>query len=137
MSQVSQWPRIFQANVGRLYERVIAPAMENIPVHEKLVTGRAATMDEFLDRCASQVDNYTANEANKVFALVLIALFERQLRPWAGLVRGGILGPDTRKGSFLSLVDATAKQVGIDLDRYNLGPTIIEAFEVGNVARSD
>lgn len=39
-------------------------------------------MDEFLDRAAAQVDNYTANEAAKAFTLTMAGLFERQLRIW-------------------------------------------------------
>src|SRR3546814_19402555 len=40
-------------------------------------------MDEFLDRCAAQIDNYTVNEAAKAFVLTLDGLFERQLARWA------------------------------------------------------
>ncbi len=40
-------------------------------------------MEEFLTRCAAQVDNHTANEAAKAFALTLDGLFERQLCRWA------------------------------------------------------
>lgn len=135
MSQADQLPRIFQANFDRFYERVIAPAVEAMPVHEALVTGCAPTMEVFLDRCASQVDNYTANEANKVYVLVMIGLFERQLRLWAGLILSRMLVPDTRTKGFVKLVEAAAKHVAIDLDVGNLGATIKEAFLVGNVVR--
>jgi hypothetical protein len=76
MSQADQLPRIFQANAARLYERVIASAMESMPIHKTLLTGSAPTMDAFLDRCANQVDNYTANEANKIYALGRVDKFE-------------------------------------------------------------
>lgn len=64
-----QLPRIFQATLARLFARVIQPAMQALVVHSSLECGEAATMDEFLDRAAAQVDNYTANEAAKAFTL--------------------------------------------------------------------
>jgi hypothetical protein len=81
-----QLPRIFQANLARLFERVIRPAMAALPVHMSLECGEAATMEQFLDRAAAQVDNYTANEAAKAFTLTLAAIFERQLSIWAHAV---------------------------------------------------
>lgn len=42
-----------------------------------------ASMGEFLDRAGMRMDNHTANEANKVFVLVLAEIFERQLQLWA------------------------------------------------------
>ncbi|WP_303522846.1 hypothetical protein, partial [Staphylococcus pasteuri_A] len=50
-----QLPRIFQANLARLFERVVQPAMEALPVHSSLESGEAATMDQFLVRAAAQV----------------------------------------------------------------------------------
>ena len=78
-----QLPRIFQANIARLFDRVVKPGMALLPVHSELVFGVAPTMHAFLDRAAAQVDNYTANEAAKAFALTLSAVFERQLSAWA------------------------------------------------------
>lgn len=81
-----QLPRIFQANVARLFERVVQPPKGALPVHSSLEGGEAATMDQFLDHAAAQVDNYTANEAAKAFTLTLAAIFERQLSIWARAV---------------------------------------------------
>lgn len=74
-----QLPRVFQANILRLYDRVVRPGVESLPVHSKLAFGMAPTLDAVLDRAAAQVDNYTANEAAKAFALTIAAVFERQL----------------------------------------------------------
>ena len=41
-------------------------------------------MDEFLDRAAAQVDNYTANETAKAFTLTLAKPIRRCLRPLLG-----------------------------------------------------
>jgi hypothetical protein len=135
MLPVEQLPRIFQANVGRLFVRVIVPVMENLPVHAQLVTGIASSMDEFLDRCAAQVDNHTANEADKVYALVLIALFERQFRLWADLVLDKSAGIDTTRDPFLKVFDAATAKAAIALGPTGIRDVIEEAFEVGNVVR--
>ncbi|MBJ6889195.1 hypothetical protein JG637_19355, partial [Vibrio cholerae] len=65
MDTTDQLPRVFQANADRFYQRVILPTLDQLPVHGTLVVGEAKTIDEFLDRCAAQVDNHTANEAAK------------------------------------------------------------------------
>lgn len=67
----------FQANLGRLFERVILPVRDSLPHHPVLETGVAATLDQFLDCAAAQVDNYTGNEAAKAFTLTLAGVFER------------------------------------------------------------
>src|SRR3546814_72627 len=83
MADRDMLPRTFQANVDRFYQRVILKTLGDLPTHETLVVGEASDMDEFLDRCAAQIDNYTVNEAAKAFVLTLDGLFERQLARWA------------------------------------------------------
>lgn len=78
-----QLPGVFQANLARLYERVILPVMDSMPYHGDLETGEVTNLDQFLDRAKAQVDNYTGNEAAKAFVLTLAGLFERQLSIWA------------------------------------------------------
>lgn len=80
MAAPDNLPRIFQANIDRLFQRVIYPGLQTLSIHAELRFGEASSMDEFLDRAKAQVDNYTANEGAKAYALVLAALFERQLR---------------------------------------------------------
>lgn len=134
MQQFSLWPRTIQANIYRFHQRIIAPAMRNTPVHEEIVTGVAPSMDVLLDRAAAQVDNYTANEANKVYALVLIALFERYVRLWAGRLLEGT-GIETRHGDFMVLLDKAAATADIDLETAGLRATLYEALLVGNAVR--
>lgn len=133
--RAEQLPRIFQANIARLYQRVVQPCLERLPVHDPLVTGEALDLDTFLDRAAAQVDNYTANEANKVFALMLAAIFERQLRVWAAHVLNGATGIDTAHMPIESLLAAVNQAWGIDLASDRAGPIIAEAFLVANVVR--
>ena len=134
MQQIENWPRTIQENLHRFYQRVIKPVMTNTPVHKELITGAAPSMDVFLDRAAAMVDNYTANEANKVYALVLIALFERYLRLWAGHLFAGT-DINTKRRDLMPLIDAVAVKVGIDLQAQDLRATLQEALLVGNVVR--
>ncbi|HEX7945628.1 MAG TPA: hypothetical protein VF495_13235, partial [Phenylobacterium sp.] len=80
MQNPDQLPGIFQANIDRLFQRLIRPGLAALPIHAELQSGVTDSMAVFLDRAAAQVDNYTANEAAKAFTLTLAGLFERQLR---------------------------------------------------------
>jgi hypothetical protein len=135
MTDVNQLPRSFQANVARLYERVLAPVLFSMPVHERLETGETDSYGLYLDRCKAMVDNYTANEANKVYVLVLIALFERQLRIWSAAVFGAAPPVDPQKEQFLKLLDAVSERTSVDIIAVDLRGTLEKAFEIGNVVR--
>lgn len=126
-----QLPRIFQANLARLFERVILPSMEMLQVHSLLESGEAATIEQFLDRAAAQVDNYTANEAAKAFALTLAAVFERQLSIWA---RAAYVDMPKSRG-FEDFLALCADRAGIDIAQTKLGDDLTEMFIVANVVR--
>jgi hypothetical protein len=130
-----QLPRIFQANLARLFERVIQPAMQALVVHSSLECGEAATMDEFLDRAAAQVDNYTANEAAKAFTLTLAAVFERQLSIWARAVHLDSATKMPKARGFQDFLALCAAHVGIDVGQGELGADLTEVFMVANVVR--
>lgn len=131
----AQLPRIFQANLARLFERVIQPGMHALPVHASLEIGEAATMEQFLNRAAAQVDNYTANEAAKAFTLTLAAIFERQLSIWTpAICRDKALEMPKSRG-FQNLLALCAKHAGIDLGKGELGADLREMFMVANVVR--
>ena len=134
MQNIDNWPRTIQANIYRFYERIILPATQNAPIHDEIVTGVAPDLDAFLDRAKAHVDNYTANEANKVYALVLIALFERYLRLWAkALVTDPAI--DTQRGDLMMLVDTMSAKSNIDLATQDLRGTLQEALLIGNAVR--
>lgn len=130
-----QLPRIFQTNLARLFERVIQPAMEALPVHASLECGEAATMVQFLDRAAAQVDNYTANEAAKAFTLTLAAIFERQLSIWARAVYLDLAIEMPKSRGFQDFRSLCAERAGIDIVQTGLGPELTEMFMVANVVR--
>lgn len=130
-----QLPRIFQANIDRLYRRVMEPGLASLVRHDQLVTGIASTMDEFLDRAAAVVDNHTANEAAKAYALILSASFERQLRI---LGRHWFDEPERSKiatRSFHLLLPEIAEKLLVDLKVDGIGGGLMENFLVANVVR--
>lgn len=128
-------PRVFQANLARLFNRIILPVMAGLPCHAALETGEAASLDQFLDRLKAQVDNYTANEAAKAFALTLAGVFERQLSVWARAIEAAGTTHRTRARGFEALLAWCADQAGIDLVAGRLGENLTQMFVVANVVR--
>lgn len=130
-----QLPRIFQANLARLYDRVIRPGLEALVVHSALETGAAVTLDQLLDRAAAQVDNYTANEAAKAYVLTLAAVFERQLSIWSRSIQHAPPAKTSRARGFEDLLSVCAQYAGIDLEQNGLRVDVIQMFTVANVVR--
>lgn len=132
----AQLPRIFQANIVRLYERVVRPGLALLPVHSELALVAEPTLDEFLDQAAAQVDNYTGNEAAKAYALVIAAVFERQLSTWAqAIVENGGASPIGREARYKALLKLCATYADIDLADLNIGSDLVELLLVANVVR--
>lgn len=135
MSTAEQLPRIFQANLGRFFDRVILPVMDKLPSHAELETGETDSLDQFLDRAAAQVDNYTANEAAKAFVLTLAGLFERQMSRWARAIQDAGGSDMGKLNGFEALLAGCAERAGIDLMLEPLGEALTEMFVVANVVR--
>jgi hypothetical protein len=134
-SHKDQLPRVFQANLARLYDRMILPVMDSMPYHGDLETGEAACLDQFLDRAKAMVDNYTRNEAAKAFVLTLAGVFERQLSIWARSIQDAGLADMTRLRGYEPLLGGCAKIAGIDLACDGLGNELTQMFVVANVVR--
>jgi hypothetical protein len=134
-SEAEQLPRVFQANLARLYERVILPGLEALPLHPHLEHGVAATLKEFLDNAAAQVDNYTANEAAKAYTLTLAAIFERQLSVWARALQAAGRGNYSKLRGFDAFLAACAQEAEINLSIDSLGDDLGQMFIVANVVR--
>jgi hypothetical protein len=70
-----------QADIHRLYVRVIQPALAELaPTGD--VVGEATDIDEYLEGARINTHNSLCHELRRTFALILGALFERQLRSW-------------------------------------------------------
>lgn len=128
MNPADQLPRVFQVNIERFYQRVVAMVLDQLPLHGRLATGEAGNLDEFLTRCAEQVDNHTAFEAAKAFALILDGQFERQLCRWAQ-------AQGAQPRSMETALPACARIAGLDLDAIGLADDLKELHLVANVVR--
>lgn len=128
-------PRIFQANIDRLFQRVILPGLNALPIHAELCPGEVPSINDLLVKAEAQVDNYTASEGAKAYTLVLAGLFERQLRIWARGNRRGSLREKAGKEKFRSLLTDCAREFGVDLEYRRVGRTLVEMFLVANVFR--
>ncbi len=128
-------PRVFQANLGRLFERVILPALDSLPHHGVLETGVAANLDQFLDRAAAQVANYTRNEAAKAFTLTMAGVFERQMSIWARAIHDQGIADMSRVRGFEALLAECARETGIILAIDQLGEDLTQMFVAANVVR--
>lgn len=132
MTPTEQLPRVFQANLSRFFDRVIWPGMEALTFHPSLATGEAQSLEQFLDRAAAQVDNYTANEAAKSYVLTMAAIVERQLSIW---VRAKRPNDASMLRGFKEQLLACAEIAKVDLSNDNVGADLLEMFVVANVVR--
>jgi hypothetical protein len=135
MNTPDNLPRIFQANIDRLFQRVVLPGLNALPIRAELRFGEAPSMEDLLLRTEAQVDNYTASEGAKAYALALAGLFERQLRIWARSRKSGNQRDKVTKEKFRTLVTDCAHEARVDLESRHLGHTLIEMFLVANVFR--
>jgi hypothetical protein len=131
----NQLPRIFQANIVRLYDRVVRPGLGLLPVHSELVFGVAPTLDAFLAWASAQVDNYTANEAGKAYALTLAAVFERQLSAQARAIVASAAASPGKNPRYEALLELCAGHAGLDLAALGLEADLKELLLVANVVR--
>src|SRR3546814_2635531 len=94
-------------------------------------------MDEFLDRCAAQIDNYTVNEAAKAFVLTLDWLFERQLARWArahGVTFSGATDL-SRAAREIAAIDVGAIGVASDLNEMHLAANVARHGDGGDCTK--
>lgn len=131
----NQLPRIFQCNLHRFYQRVIAPVLENLPEPVLPEFAVANSINENLDLMAAQVDAHTHNEAAKAFVLALAGLFERQLRHWALHLFTPLNPREIYVGDFAKLLDRCLEAKKVDGDRDGMQRDLREAYLVANVVR--
>jgi len=112
-SNADQLPRVFQANLARLLDRIILPGLDALAVHSRLERGEAA----------------------KAYVLTLAAVFERQMSVWARACQTEGRGDFSRTRGFEALLAGCAVQAGIDLERDRLGSDLSQMFLVANVMR--
>jgi hypothetical protein len=80
MNNLDLLPRVFQADIGRLYERVIRPALSELQPDKEGEHGQFVSFDSFLDAAEKMTSNLLAYEVRRCYSLVMAAVLERQLR---------------------------------------------------------
>src|SRR5437588_7818490 len=73
---------IAQADILQLYVKVIRPALVEFAPNNANIGGEPKSMDEFLESARIHMHDSLCHELRRTFALVVGALFERQLRSW-------------------------------------------------------
>ena len=78
-----------QADTHRFYVSVIRPALMEFAPAEDVFGFETTDLDVFLDAASQHTHNALCYEMHRTFALVLGALFERQLRLWLSVKTTG------------------------------------------------
>jgi hypothetical protein len=100
-----------QADIHRFYVRVIQPALMEFAPAEDIPGFETTDLDVFLDATSQHTHNALCYEMRRTFALVLGALFERQLRLWlSGKTPGEAKKIETE--SWLGLIERAKVAVG-------------------------
>lgn len=133
---VDYLPRVFQANASRFYQSILAKVFEEIASPKAVQVEETSSIDEFLDRCAALVDNHTANETAKAFALSLDGMFERQISRWISGHRqhAKYLQPALRVAERIGSFDAKAEAIADDLGEMHLVANVVRHGE-GNACK--
>jgi hypothetical protein len=128
-------PRQFQADCDRFYKRVVMATLTELTISSDVRGGEFLSLNEFLDNCEKQTSNLLAYEARRSFALILAALFERQLRTWARLHFAEGEKEKANTSNFGPLVLKIADQQTLDLSAASVHDTITELHLLANAVR--
>jgi hypothetical protein len=126
-------PRIFQADVARLYEKAMLPTLQAFePENQEPFPENAGQRS--LDWLKVHMSNEVAFEMRKAFALTLAASFERQLRSWA---KKRLTKPaeDVEKAHFEPLLQEIIEQQDIAVQFDTLRETLVELHLLANAIR--
>ncbi|QXC52775.1 hypothetical protein KHC17_26855 (plasmid) [Agrobacterium salinitolerans] len=134
MDPAQHLPRVFQNNLHRLYERVVATSMTNLSVPQPWELENLDTLAAGLDRAEAQVNAHTRNEAAKAFILVLSALFERQLRQWAVHLFVQPRKPDVQRQPFSALLTDCMTEIDMR-NGGDIQDVLTEGHKVANIVR--
>ena len=130
-----QLPRILQCNIVRFFDRVIRPGLERLEHWPPEVEGSDASFEARLDRLARQIDDHTADEARRAFALALAGTFERQLRIFAKHLLPEVSWETISKGNVVKLLKMVAGRRLVDLEEAGLGLILAELITLANAVR--
>ena len=100
-----------QADTHRFYVRVIRPALMEFAPAEDVFGFETTDLEVFLEAASQHTHNALCYEMRRTFALVIGALFERQLRLWlSGITPGD--AKEIEKNTWLALIERAKVAVG-------------------------
>jgi hypothetical protein len=119
-----------QADIYRFYFRVIQPAMMEFPPAEDIPGFETTDLEVFLEAASQHTHNALCYEMRRNFALVIGALFERQLRLWlSGKTPGEAKKIET--DTWLGLIERAKVAVGTTII-----PEMADIETLGSVANA-
>ena len=118
-----------QTDIHRFYLKVIQPALAEFMPTDDVLGGKTTDIDAFLERARVTTHNALCYEMRRTFALIVGALFERQLRSW---LSGKMPGETKKIGQVKreDLVKLVEKQVGS-----SIGTDIESLWSVADAVR--
>jgi hypothetical protein len=126
---------IAQADIDRLVRKVISPALAEL--HEWEVPGsdtREVDEETFFAIAAAATHNLLSQEARRMFALTLGAIFERQLRFWL-IHAASERKKEIQTAQYQCLFDLVAELKGVDMRATPTGAVILELWEATSAIR--
>ena len=97
---------IAQADIYRLYARIIQPALAEFGPTADIVSGEMTDIEAFLEAARANTNTELCYEIRRDFALIIGALFERQLQFWlSGKISPSAVERKRSLSALLSLVD--------------------------------
>jgi hypothetical protein len=133
IAENSDWDALVaQGDIERFYRRVIEPALAEFVVGEDVAGLETDDMDEFLEACRRNTNNTLAYEMRRTFALILSALFERQLRFWLLCKRPADHAEIESFGSLFRLIDYAKREY----QWIGAKPFIADILILGSVANA-
>jgi hypothetical protein len=125
-------PRHFQADLDRLYRRIIVPALQEMPVDLLVATPEPPmTTETYLEAASERTSALLAAEIRRGFTLMLAALFERQLALWIATHSM----PIAPKPTFGQQLKSAADHGHIDLVAMKLESCLTDLHTLANVVR--
>ena len=119
-----------QADIYRFYIKVIQPALAEFVPTDDIVDVETTDMEAFFENARVNTHNALCHEMRRTFALIIGALFERQLRSWLS----GKMPTKTKKVEDAKW-PALVKLVDCFIGTEGLGPDIDELWSVANAVR--
>lgn len=123
-----------QADIHRFYIKVLQPALQEFTPTDYVVGLEACDMEDFLEAARRNTHNSLCYEMRRTFALIIGALFERQLRSWlSGKMPNATKQIEKDKWpQLIKRVQTTIGAIGTDMTDLEILWSVANAVRHGN-----